>query len=79
MEQKETKKAAKLATRVKYFHMAIGVDLIGSKTSMAASANTTMELYPADRPVGVLVHSRKSDRTILIPLTNIKGMELFTE
>lgn len=59
---------------VKAFHMVVGVDLIGSKTSMAASKTLVLELTP----MGVRAVSSNSGRIILIPYTNIKGIELFS-
>lgn len=61
--------------RVKRVHMAIGCDLIGSKTSMQATGNVTLELTP----LGVVAFSKKSNRTYMVPFSNIKGLELFTE
>lgn len=58
----------------KAFHMVVGVDLIGSVTSMKASSKNELEVTP----LGIVAHSKKSNRTILIPWTNIKGAELFT-
>ncbi len=57
----------------KAFHMVVGVDLVGSKTSMAASRNLSLEVTP----LGIKCVSEKSARTILIPWTNIKGAELY--
>lgn len=58
----------------KAFHMVIGVDLIGSKTSLSSSRNMELEVTP----IGIKAHSKNSGRTVLIPWTNIKGAELFT-
>jgi hypothetical protein len=55
--------------------MAIGCDLIGSKTSLAADRSTDLKLSE----VGVLAISKSSDRQILIPFSNIKGIELIDE
>lgn len=59
----------------KAFHMVVGVDLIGSKSSMSASRNLTLEVTP----IGIVAISANSQRKILIPWTNIKGAELFNE
>lgn len=56
------------------FQMVVGVDLIGSKMSMAASKNIKLEVTP----IGIVAVSKGSGRTILIPWTNIKGCELYT-
>lgn len=73
---KETKEVTKTQkTLVKLVHMAIGCDLIGAKTSMAASNNVTLELTS----LGVVAFSKKTNRTYMVPFSNIKGLELFTE
>lgn len=56
----------------KAFHMVVGVDLIGAKTSLAASKNMELEVTP----LGIKASSRATGRTVLIPWTNIKGAEL---
>jgi hypothetical protein len=61
--------------KVKALHMAVGVDLIGSATSLAASRNMDLELVEA----GVLATSKKTNRVMLIPYSNIKGLELMPE
>ena len=61
--------------KVSKLHMAIGCDLIGSQTSMVASRNLDLELTD----LGVLAHSKKSNRTMLVPFSNIKAMELVPE
>ncbi len=58
--------------KVRTMHLAIGVDLIGSKTSMAASKN--IELTELEH--GIQMHSKGSNRTVVIPWSNIKGYEL---
>lgn len=59
----------------KVFQMAIGVDLIGSKMSMQASKTLELEVMP----LGIIAKSKKSNRHILIPWTNIKGVELLPQ
>lgn len=61
--------------KVSKLHMAIGCDLIGSQTSMVASRNLDLELTD----LGVIAYSKKSNRTILVPFSNIKAMELMPE
>lgn len=56
----------------KAFHMVVGVDLIGAKTSLATSKNMELEVTP----LGIKAYSKSSKRTVLIPWTNIKGAEL---
>lgn len=57
----------------KAFHMVVGVDLIGSKTSLSTSKNMELEVTP----LGIKAYSKNSGRLVLIPWTNIKGAELF--
>lgn len=64
-----------MSRKVFRFHMAIGVDLIGSKTSMQASK--TVDLWETDR--GIEMYSKTSNRTLVIPYSNVKGYELFPE
>ena len=61
--------------KVKAFQMAIGCDLIGSKMSMAASKNLSLELVA----IGVKAYSAATNRTIIIPFSNMKGIEMFPE
>jgi hypothetical protein len=61
--------------KIKVAQLAVGLDLIGSKMSVAASAN--LEL--TELPYGVQAYSKGSNRTIIIPWTNIKGLELIAE
>lgn len=61
--------------KVKVVQLAVGLDLIGSKMSLSASAN--MEITELE--YGVQVYSKTSGRTICIPYTNIKGLELMPE
>lgn len=56
----------------KAFHMVVGVDLIGAKTSLSTSKNMELEVTP----LGIKAYSKNSNRTVLIPWTNIKGAEL---
>jgi hypothetical protein len=72
MKEKKEPKAESAPVLVKKMHMHIGVDLIGSKTSLAASKTTVLTLTD----VGVHAVSG-SGRKILIPFSNIKGIELF--
>ena len=61
--------------KVKVIQLAIGVDLIGSKMSMAATKNVDL----TELPHGVEMHSKGSNRTIVIPWSNIKGYEIFPD
>lgn len=58
----------------KVFHMAIGLDLIGSKTSLS-DKRAELEVTP----LGVKMTSKENGRVVLIPWTNIKGVELHPE
>lgn len=64
-----------MSNRVKRFHMYAGVDLVGSKTSMAESRNITLEATS----VGIKMHSKTSNRIVVVPYPNIKGFELYPE
>ena len=61
--------------KVKVFHMAIGADLIGAKTSMHFNKN--IDLTATDQ--GILMISKASKRTVVIPYSNIKCFELIDE
>lgn len=67
--------AAAKPTKVlcKNMHMVVGVDFIGSKTSMSASRNLELEVTP----LGIKAFSKSTGRLVLIPWTNVKGAELF--
>ena len=55
-------------------HMAVGLDLIVSKTSLHASK------YDIEAtPVGIQAKSRASGRVIVIPYSNVRGFELLPE
>jgi len=55
-------------------HMAIGIDLIGSKTSLH---NSKYDIIAT--PTGIEAKSRASGRTIVIPYSNVRGFELLPE
>lgn len=55
--------------------MAVGVDLLGSKLSLVAGKSTSLEVTP----LGIKAKSSNSGRTVLIPWTNVKGVELYPE
>ena len=59
--------------KVKVCHLAIGVDLLGSKTSLQTKGPTTLEMTS----IGIRAHSKNSNRTVIIPYSNVKGFELF--
>lgn len=61
--------------RIKTVQFAVGVDLLGSKMTLTAQRGTELELTG----VGVMAHSRSTGRTVLIPFSNIKGLELLPE
>lgn len=56
----------------KTVHLAVGVDLLGSVTSLQARHGTTLEVTP----LGVIAISGKNGRKVLIPFPNIKACEL---
>ena len=55
----------------KVVHLYSGVDLMGSKTSIG-EREAELNIVP----YGVIITSKKSKRVILIPFSNIKGVEL---
>jgi len=61
--------------KVKTVHMAVGLDLLGSKTSFQAGRNYDIEATQ----IGIKIHSRTSGRTIVVPYPNVKGFELLSE
>jgi hypothetical protein len=61
--------------KVKRFHLYAGLDLIGSKTSMAESRNVTLEATS----IGIKMNSKATGRIVVIPYTNVKGFELYPE
>jgi hypothetical protein len=60
--------------KAKAIHIHAGVDLIGSRTS-ASHADADLTLTNQ----GVLIVSRKTKRSVLIPYANTKGIELLPE
>lgn len=72
VEAELSKVPAKKKVLAKVFQMVVGVDLIGSKMSMAASKTLQLEVTP----LGIKATSAKG-RVVLIPWTNIKGCELY--
>lgn len=68
----ETIKQDRPTIKVRAMQLAIGVDLIGSKMSMAASKNIDLEATP----IGIRMFSKASNRTVIIPYSNVKGFEL---
>jgi hypothetical protein len=61
--------------KVKVVHMAIGLDLIGSKTSLSSGKNYDITA----NAIGIRAFSKGTGRVIMIPYTNIKGFELMPE
>lgn len=61
--------------KVKACILHAGCDLVGSVRSFRAGRTKTMEATP----IGVLMVSSETKRTILIPYSNIQGMELVQE
>lgn len=61
--------------RVKVFHMHEGLDLIGSTKSIMSSDRAILWLLP----YGVKMYSKKTGRIIIVPFSNIRGLELLNE
>lgn len=73
---KDEKEVAKVQSnpKVKTVHMAIGVDFIGSKTSL------DHQKYDMEATtIGIKATSRASGRVIVLPYSNVKGFELLPE
>lgn len=68
----ESFRAIIFGKKVKTVHFAVGVDLLGYKTSMAANKNNQLEATP----IGIRMISKGSGRDIIVPYANIKGFEL---
>ncbi len=60
---------------VKACQLAIGTDLIGSKMSVEASKFLELEATA----IGIHLYSKKTNRHVVIPYSNVKGFELFAE
>ena len=60
--------------KVKVVHFAVGLDLIGSKTSL-----TSTKYDIEATAIGIKAVSRASGRTIVVPYPNVKGFELLDE
>lgn len=56
----------------KVVHLAVGVDLLGSKTSLVSKKGNTLEVTN----LGVVATSGVNGRKLLIPYTNVKALEL---
>ncbi len=50
----------------------VGVDLLGSKASLQSGRMATLEVHE----YGIIAISKKNNRKVLIPWTNIRGCEL---
>lgn len=64
-----------MSRKVKRLQFAVGADLIGSKMSMAASPNVEL----TELAHGIEMFSKASNRTVVIPYSNIKAYELLPE
>lgn len=58
----------------KVVHLGLGLDLIGSKTSVN---NRQADLEVG--PMGITMRSKSTNRVVLLPWANIKGCELLPE
>ena len=56
----------------KVVHLAVGVDLLGSKTSLVAKKGNTLEVTK----LGIIATSGNNGRKLLIPFPNVKACEL---
>lgn len=70
-----SEKEVKHRILAKSFQMHLAVDMVGSKSSMAASKNIDLEVTP----LGIKMFSKASKRIVLIPWPNIKGVELYND
>jgi len=59
----------------KTVQLGLGVDLLGSRMSLNASRGNTLKLHE----FGVIATSGKNGRRVLVPWSNIKGVELFSD
>lgn len=57
--------------KVKTVHLAVGVDLIGSKTSLQGGRNYELTA----NAIGIRALSKATGRVIFIPYTNVKAFE----
>lgn len=57
--------------KIKTIQFAVGIDLLGSKMTLLATKNNDLEITP----MGVIAHSKTSDRYVLIPFPNLKAIE----
>jgi len=55
-------------------HFAVGLDLIGAKTSLHTS-----KYHIVATAIGIAATSRTTNRTIVVPYSNVKGFELMPE
>lgn len=65
-------KPAKILAKV--VHLYSGLELIGSKTTV-----TQKESEIEVTPIGLKLRSKKTKRIILLPWSNVKGVELLPE
>lgn len=67
--------APSLSQHAKTIQLGLGVDMLGSRMSLSATRGNTLEIHS----YGVIAVSGKNGRRILIPWSNIKGVELLNE
>lgn len=60
-------------TKVKTVQFAIGVDLLGSRLTMSSNRNNELEATA----IGVMLYSKTTNRYVMIPYSNCKGIEFF--
>lgn len=59
--------------KVKTVQFAVGVDLLGSKLTLSYNRGTELEA----NAIGVMARSKSTNRYVLIPYSNCKGIEFF--
>jgi hypothetical protein len=64
-----------MSKSVKTVHLAIGVDLLGSRTSLQSGPNTEL----TELPHGIEAFSKATGRRVVIPFSNIRGYEYTPE
>lgn len=62
------------SNKVKVVHFAVGLDLIGSKTSLTSTKYDIIATA-----IGIQAVSKSTGRTIVVPYPNVKGFELLDD
>ena len=72
MEKVKEKTVKPSKNRALNLQLGVGLDMIGSRTSVRADKQTELEVTG----VGVVMTSHKSKRKVLVPFANLRGVEL---